>query len=238
MITSLLRKIMTTLWSSSARESNRLFTLQITSNQPKLKVLDIGSYHPSLVFEKFTNLINPSIHAVDVKTQVVKLCTHQGITAKQANAEKKLPFPPNRFDIVTANQIIEHILNIDQFMSEIRRVLKPGGKLVLSTENLSAWHNIFALIMGWQAFSQHISSVKNIGNPFRIHSQNTNLDLNGMHIKIFTLRGLTDLLTLYGFSHLTIFSAGYPPLPYPLSKWLSQIDPTHATFIGIVGIKL
>lgn len=48
----------------------------------------------------------------------------------------KLPFPDNRFDSITAGELIEHINNVGSFLKECYRVLKPNGKLVLSTPNL------------------------------------------------------------------------------------------------------
>lgn len=59
----------------------------------------------------------------------------------------------------------------DNLLSEIWRVLKPGGVLVVSTENLASWHNIFALLLGWQPFSlTNISEHgAGIGNPLSSH---------------------------------------------------------------------
>jgi SAM-dependent methyltransferase len=42
---------------------------------------------------------------------------------------EKLPFPDNRFDIVTSFDVFEHVENFEQSLRESLRVLKPGGKL-------------------------------------------------------------------------------------------------------------
>ena len=42
------------------------------------------------------------------------------------------PFPDSSFDSVIANQVFEHVFNPTQFLSELRRILKPTGKLLLS----------------------------------------------------------------------------------------------------------
>ena len=42
----------------------------------------------------------------------------------------RLPFPSNHFDIVGSNQVFEHVDDLDLALSEIRRVLKPGGVFV------------------------------------------------------------------------------------------------------------
>lgn len=52
----------------------------------------------------------------------------------------------NSFDTVVAFQVIEHIKNDDFFVKEIHRVLKPGGKAIISTPNIvltltrNPWH--------------------------------------------------------------------------------------------------
>ncbi|MCH2224301.1 MAG: methyltransferase domain-containing protein [Crocinitomicaceae bacterium] len=43
--------------------------------------------------------------------------------------------PDNYFDFVVSFQVIEHIKNDEEFLNEIYRVLKPKGKLILTTPN-------------------------------------------------------------------------------------------------------
>lgn len=231
-----MRKYLLQVWHDAAKTNNQRLISHIPNSKSGTKVLDLGSYHPDLVMERFAHLDSPKIYTIDQNSQVVKACKKAGFFSATANVEKKLPFASNFFDIVTANQIIEHLLNIDTFMSEIYRVLKPKGQVIISTENLSSWHNIFALIVGWQAFSQHISSKKNIGNPWRL-PKDDKFDPSGMHVKIFTLRGLIELVQIHGFSHIKTFSGGYTPFINPLAKLLSTIDPTHSTFIGLSATK-
>jgi SAM-dependent methyltransferase len=45
---------------------------------------------------------------------------------------KKFPFKENEFDSVVTNQVLEHVFNPDEFLSEINRVLKMNGKLLLT----------------------------------------------------------------------------------------------------------
>jgi ubiquinone/menaquinone biosynthesis C-methylase UbiE len=44
--------------------------------------------------------------------------------------EGRIPFPDSTFDCVVNNQVFEHVEDIDAVLSEIRRVLKPGGALL------------------------------------------------------------------------------------------------------------
>ena len=68
------------------------------------------------------------------------------IVFKQMNVPPLAGFEDNFFDVVVTFQVIEHIKNDHLFLSEIKRVLKPGGKLLLTTPNIAMsltrnpWH--------------------------------------------------------------------------------------------------
>ena len=44
----------------------------------------------------------------------------------------KFPFSEGAFNAVLCNEVLEHVFNPDEFLAEIKRVLKPGGKLLLT----------------------------------------------------------------------------------------------------------
>jgi len=52
------------------------------------------------------------------------------------------------FDAVVMLEVIEHIVNAEHLLSEVRRVLKPGGVLVLSTPNFAWWYNRLRILSG------------------------------------------------------------------------------------------
>jgi SAM-dependent methyltransferase len=51
--------------------------------------------------------------------------------------EMGIPFPDNTFDEVFSKNNLEHLRNVGFHFDEIRRVLKPNGKLVLVTDSAS-----------------------------------------------------------------------------------------------------
>lgn len=65
----------------------------------------------------------------------------ENITYKQVNAEN-IPFDDNSFDAIIANHMIYHIQDKDKALSEMIRVLKPGGKLYATTLGI---HNMVEL---------------------------------------------------------------------------------------------
>jgi len=224
------------VWTDGALLNNQILKSLIDPAK-KARILDLGSGTGELIIERVTAVRKPEIFAVEIDPIHFKETKKLGIKVIKADIEKGLPYKNNYFDIISANQIIEHLVNVDFFMEEIYRVLKPNGYVILSTENLSSWHNLFALFLGWQAFSQHISTKKNIGNPLKL-----NLAIGGKsydcHIQVFTQRGLKELAQMNNLKVEKSFGAGYYPFRGILSKLLSNIDPTHSAFIGIKARKV
>lgn len=62
----------------------------------------------------------------------------------QVDANANLPFADNEFDLIWCSEVIEHLNNPGFTIAEFKRVLKPGGSLVMTTPNQRFW--IFQLI--------------------------------------------------------------------------------------------
>ncbi|QQS35232.1 MAG: class I SAM-dependent methyltransferase [Ignavibacteriales bacterium] len=70
-------------------------------------------------------------------TQYVGLEFDTGIDSEKKQADfyydgKIFPFTENEFDSIVTNQVLEHVFTPDDFLTEINRVLKHGGKLLLT----------------------------------------------------------------------------------------------------------
>lgn len=48
---------------------------------------------------------------------------------------RRLPFPSSTFDLVIALDLVEHLDSPTEFLEEVARVLRPGGRAILSTPN-------------------------------------------------------------------------------------------------------
>jgi SAM-dependent methyltransferase len=55
-------------------------------------------------------------------------------------ALEDMPFPEDRFDTILCNAVLEHVEHIDEVMSELARVLAPGGHAVLAVPFLQPYH--------------------------------------------------------------------------------------------------
>lgn len=158
-----------------------------------------------------------------------------GIQVSVGDLNTSWPFANDSFDIVHANQVIEHVYDTDHFVSEIRRILKRGGVVIISTENLASWHNIGALLFGWQPFSSTNISAQTIGNPLAAWRGRVGNSLRSwQHQRLFSYRGLKELFLNHAFEVEQIMGAGYYPLPAVVGK----LEPRHSHFITIQARKL
>lgn len=55
---------------------------------------------------------------------------------------KKIPFADNSFDNIFCSEVLEHIFNPDEIIAELNRVLKPGGKILLTCPFVWGEHEI------------------------------------------------------------------------------------------------
>jgi ubiquinone/menaquinone biosynthesis C-methylase UbiE len=91
---------------------------------------------------------------LDVSTGMLQEARERARSAGLANltfetgAAESLPFPPDRFDIVVCRLAAHHFLSVPKFAAEAYRVLRPGGRLLISdtaepddAPEVDAWHN-------------------------------------------------------------------------------------------------
>lgn len=225
------------MWHDAAKQNN-LQLASLVEVVPTAKILDLGCSNGVIARERFSKkILNLDMHGIEIDARDAQRARKLGLKVKVTNIEKRFPYSNNSFDIVSANQLIEHLHDPDHFLDEIFRVLKPFGYLILATENLASWHNIAALFMGWHPFSLHASTVRNVGNPLRL-GMNGDAPSYSRHVKVFTLRSLIETVRLHGFEVEQHFGAGYYPFPTYLAKYFAQLDANHAAFIGLRARKM
>lgn len=62
---------------------------------------------------------------------------------------KKLPFQDASFDLIWCSEVIEHLENPQAIIKEIERMVKPGGKYILTTPNSFFWLHYFLKLFGF-----------------------------------------------------------------------------------------
>ncbi len=219
----------------AANEHNRSNILKLAGAEKSRHLLDLGCDEGTWTLEVAKSARVENITGLEINPQAAKEAELKGIKVIVGDLKESLPFESNKFDLIHSNQVIEHVPDIDKFASEAFRVLAPHGRFVVSTENGSSWHNIFASIMGWQIFSlTNLSSVQSgIGNPMALHRGSRDFASSWTHKVIFNHRGLIEFLAIHGFVDLRVMGAGYYPLPSRFGSW----DPRHAHFLTISARK-
>lgn len=74
-------------------------------------------------------------YGVESNEFAVNKCKEKGINARLHEDVYRLPFDDNFFDAVIMNESIEHIHDIDRLTKEVKRILKRGGKFIITTPN-------------------------------------------------------------------------------------------------------
>lgn len=104
-----------------------------------LKILDVGC-GGGLVCEPLARL-GATITGIDAdKNAIATAQSHAAgsgldITYQATTTEALLPGDKNRFDVVVALEIVEHVANPGDFITSCAKLCKPGGLLILSTLN-------------------------------------------------------------------------------------------------------
>jgi SAM-dependent methyltransferase len=101
------------------------------------------------------------------------------------------PFEDGAFDAVWAGEVLEHVADTAPWLSELRRVLRPGGRLLLSTP-AHGRARMLRLALDRGAFAEH----------FEPRSE---------HLRFYSARTLTELLEDFHFEDVSVRAAGGPP---------------------------
>ena len=177
------------------------------------RILDVGAGHGADLRQIALDLMRterkPELFAVELFPLSVEILRQSHISVACIDIEHDaLPFATNFFDIVVCNQVIEHTKEIFWIISEIGRVLKPHGTLILGVPNLGSLHNRIALISGYQPPA---------------------IAVFGAHVRGFTVPGLTRFLEAGGiFKVRRVLGGNFYPFPPRISRLLARLLPSLA----------
>ncbi len=157
------------------------------------KVLDCGcctGYFSKLLMDRGNH-----VQAVELSPPAVKSARDKGVYVVEHDLEEPLPFEDESFDVVVAFEILEHLFDTKGFLEECRRVLTPGGEILISTPNLNSLVHRVRIALG-----------------YHIHYMGTfPEDHHGDHIRIFNRETLSRLLQMTGFEKPVILGVSEFP---------------------------
>jgi SAM-dependent methyltransferase len=126
---------------------------------------------------------------VDVAQAALKRAgrRHPGLDFRHTPIDGPLPFEDGSFDVIWASEVIEHVADTARWLSEVRRVLVPRGRLLVTTPSHG---RVRVALGGVQRFSQPL----------------------GDHLHLYTRSSLAAVLGEFGFGEVSVRGAGGAPL--------------------------
>jgi 2-polyprenyl-3-methyl-5-hydroxy-6-metoxy-1,4-benzoquinol methylase len=104
--------------------------------QPGAKLLDVGCGSGERL--ETMQRLGWTVSGVDFDEAAVKIAKARKLDV-YCGSIPGVWFPPQTFDVITMNHVIEHVPDPIELLNECERILKPGGKVVLTTPNSSCW---------------------------------------------------------------------------------------------------
>lgn len=160
-----------------------------------IKLLDFGCGKGAFISEILK--INPKlkITGADISNTAIKSLRKKINYLKFVliKENRKLPFKKGEFDFITALDVIEHVYDTEEILKELRRILKPGGKILISVPYHGLIKNLIISLLFFEI----------------------NFDPFGPHIRFFTKKSLVKCLEKTGLKPL---ETGYFGRFYPLSR--------------------
>ena len=95
------------------------------------RVLEVGG-GPGELSERISRELGSEVVMVDSSPRMVELARARGVDAHVGDVQE-LPFGDGEFDCAVAAWMLYHVLDLDRGLSELKRVLQPGGRLVAVT---------------------------------------------------------------------------------------------------------
>ena len=130
--------------------------------------------------------------AVDIAERALERArrTAPGADLRLIGPGGELPVDHREIDLVWCSEVVEHIPDVGAALTEVRRVLRPGGRLLLTTP---AHGLVRRVLIAALRFDAHFDPL-------------------GEHVRFFTRRSLRASLEAAGMDDATVTTTGGPPL--------------------------
>jgi ubiquinone/menaquinone biosynthesis C-methylase UbiE len=204
---------------------NQDVLLSLLEKDKGSRLLDVGCNDGNFTVKAAEVIGTKNLFGIDLDRDALEKASVKGIEAKYHDVNYRFPFEDSYFDEVISNQVLEHVADTDNFFREIYRVLKKGGYAVISTPNISSFHNLAFLNLGMQPPGLHVSEIQ-VGNPLY------GTETHG-HIKLFNVYSLKDLAKYHRYSLENIIGIGIYPLPINVSCLVSKILKRYCVYLTI-----
>lgn len=138
--------------------------------------------------------VEPSPGTAQVATEVTGAKIHNGFV-------EDVELPEGRYDLVSMVHCLEHARSPKAMLGAVRRVLRPGGRVLIMVPNFASWER---RIFGWRWYGLELPR----------------------HLYHFTPRSLGAILTDAGFTSIHVGCSSQPDVPYRSLRLLAGM-PAH-----------
>lgn len=134
------------------------------------------------------------VFGIDFIKEKLLTAEKRGLKVKECDIEKEeFPYPENYFDVVVLGDVIEHIFDTDLLLEKCKKILKKGGKLIITTPNVASLGRRIMLLLGMNPFLEYSSKFPPVKGYPAVG-----------HIRYYTLNTLRSQLTYHGFKDISI----------------------------------
>ena len=214
-----------------------LITSLLESHYPRggqLQILDIGCGTGAMLDE-----LKPfgTVVGADFSPEALQFCVTRGAPAELARADvRRLPFADGAFDVVTAMDIIEHIDDDKAAASEIFRVLKPGGRLLVTVPAFSSlWSEHDEALHHFRRYTT--PRLQDLFQRVGLHVQKISYTVTALFLPIWAYRQLSNMLPKQRGSekkaNLIHFTGPVNQALLSLSQWETRLVQTVRLPFGV-----
>ena len=138
------------IYSTPDVVAQRRWTRKALNLRPGESVLDVGS-GPGFLAAEMASEVGPTgrVSGADISEAMLSMarmhCAKLSSTALvdfQVGDATKLPFPDETFNAAVSTQVYEYVADVDAAIREVKRVLKPGGRVLVVDSDMDSivWH--------------------------------------------------------------------------------------------------
>ena len=244
----MLKNYFTTLYQRTMREAYGLAEQEIIASLADGgECLDCGAgdgYWMPRLRDKI-GLTSNRYSGIEWDASSVERAQEKGIHVIQGDLNQHIPFDDEQFSCVIALSVLEHLLNPCRFIQEANRVLKPSGRLIILTPNISTYFTAALILLGKMPSSgphpdsNHLVKSEEV---FKVSAEELHWDTETdtpvhRHLVVFSYRVLRKYLNTIGFKRVDGYGFGLYPFPNFVQPLLERIDPYHCHQMVFVAHK-
>ena len=151
---------------------------RVTDRRPRILDVGCGTGANLLLLSKYGDA-----EGVDISEDALAFCRERGLNKVRLGEAEKLPYEDGTFDLVTALDVVEHLDDDCAGLTEMRRVLRPGGRVLLFVPT-------FMFLWGLQ------DDVSNHRRRYRLPQLRRVLEQAGFEIERTTYANITFFLPI------------------------------------------